>query len=183
MEIADNCGQCGHNAVLEIPKTLMLRDRNLNKGNPLGTGVRVRGFGSEEREGDGSNEDAEEVGEGVPEGSTGGLEVAEVIGGLFGGAGKERSDGSDGNGVAAEEGVWGQGSEGVEHESEAQTHGHVIRLVCTQPRVSVSVSYLFPFHSFPPPSAPMLLFSSLLLQLRFAYCIILLYCFVYVNFN
>lgn len=45
---------------------------------------------SEKRKSEGGDDDAKEVGKGVSEGSAGRAEVAEVIGGLFGGAGEER---------------------------------------------------------------------------------------------
>ncbi|MCI96857.1 hypothetical protein A2U01_0118157, partial [Trifolium medium] len=63
--------------------------------------ARARGFGSEERKSEGSNEDADYISNGVSKGSTGRAEKAEVIGSFFGGAGEERNEGCDGNGVAA----------------------------------------------------------------------------------
>ncbi|PNX57811.1 hypothetical protein L195_g059440 [Trifolium pratense] len=64
---------------------------------------RARGFGSEDIKSEGSNEDTDYISNSVSKGSTGRSEKAKVIGSFFGGAGKERNERCDGNGVAAEE--------------------------------------------------------------------------------
>jgi hypothetical protein len=78
-----------------------------NKGNALRLrrmrAMMRRRFGSENRKSEGSDNNTDDISNGVLEGSTGRAEIAEVIGGFFSGAGEERNDGSDGNGVAAEE--------------------------------------------------------------------------------
>lgn len=98
--------------------------------------VRRRRRGSEKRKSEGSDADAKDVGKGVPEGSSGRAEVAEVISSLFGGAGEERKHRSDGNSVAS---VWvrGERSKGVEEKCERETHEDVIQLVHSQPWVSI----------------------------------------------
>lgn len=86
-----------------------------NKGESVE--VRRRRRGSEKRKSEGSDVDAKDVGKGVPKESSGRAEVAEVISGLFGGAGEERKHRSDGNSVAS---VWvrGERSKGVEEKCE-----------------------------------------------------------------
>ena len=63
-----------------------------NERNALRKRARARGFGSEERKSEVSNEDAEYIGDGILEGSTRRAEITEVIGGFFGSAGEERKD-------------------------------------------------------------------------------------------
>lgn len=74
-----------------------------NKGNALRMRAMPRRFGSEKSKSEGSDNNTDDISNGVFEGSTGRAEIAKVIGGFFGGAGEERNDGSNGNGVAAEE--------------------------------------------------------------------------------
>lgn len=52
-----------------------------------------------------SKKNADGIGDGVPGGSTGGLEEAEVVGELLSGAGGEREEGGNQEAVPAEKGV------------------------------------------------------------------------------
>jgi len=74
-----------------------------NKGNALRMRAMRRHFGSENRKSEGRDNNTDDISNGIFEGSTRRAEITEMIGGFFSGAGEERNDGSDGNGVAAEE--------------------------------------------------------------------------------
>jgi len=89
-----------------------------------------RRFGSKNSKSEGSNKNTDDISNGVFKGSTRRAEITEMIGGFFSGAGEERNDGSDGNGVAAEERVRGEISESVEEKSNRETHDDVVEFVC-----------------------------------------------------
>ena len=64
-----------------------------------------------------------------------------MVGSLFDGAGKEGEDGSDPDGVAAEERVAGTGGEGGEEEGEREAEEEVVELVWSPPGVFAVVGH------------------------------------------
>lgn len=118
--------------------TSSIRSDNLEPWNF----TRLIGFAPErewfrERKKEHSENNADEIGDGVLEGGSGGLEESQLVGDLFGGARGKRDGGSEKDAEAAEDRVAGFGGEEREDDGEGEAEEDVLELVWGQPVVAI----------------------------------------------